>query len=71
MLKNVMVAQIKNFKKQSAFIFKFWFRVAPPPPSQLVPNPFNWSPNTVFNCYLSNGRGFSPQRPNLKVHGQL
>ena len=26
------------------------------PPSQLVPKPFNWSPNTFFNRYFSNGR---------------
>ena len=26
-----------------------------PQPIQLVPNPFNWSPNTVFIWYLSNG----------------
>ena len=28
----------------------------PSPPSQLVPNPFNWSPKSVFYRYLSNGR---------------
>ena len=43
MLENVKVAQIKKFKKQSAFIFEFWFGVAPltqstgPQAIQLVP----------------------------------
>ena len=37
MLENVKVAQIKKFKKQSPFIFKFWFWVDPP-------HPVNWSP---------------------------
>ena len=32
MLENVMVAQIKKFKKQSAFIFKFCFWEDPPHP---------------------------------------
>ena len=37
MLKNVMVAQIKKFKKQSLFIFEFCFWEDPP-------HPVNWSP---------------------------
>ena len=37
MLKNLMVAQIKKFKKQSPFIFEFCFWEDPP-------HPVNWSP---------------------------
>ena len=37
MLENVKVAQIKKFKKQSAFIFEFCFWEDPP-------HPVNWSP---------------------------
>ena len=59
----------KNFKKQKTkciYFFNFgsgW----PPTPSQLVPKPFNWSPNTVFNRYLSNGRSY-PKISKNKVH---
>ena len=44
-----MVAQIKKFKKLSPFIFEFCFWEDPP-------HPVNWSPNTLFYRYLSNGR---------------
>ena len=46
----------KKFKKRGAFFSRILLLVGPSPPIQLVPNPFNWSPNTVFNRYLSNGR---------------
>ena len=55
MLENLKVAQIKKFKKISPCIFEL-FLGGPSPLSQLVSNPFNWSPNTVFYRYLSIGR---------------
>ena len=36
MLKNVKVAQIKKFKKQSAFIFEFCFSKEPPHPQKCI-----------------------------------
>ena len=33
------------------------------PPSQLVPNPLNWSPNTVFYRYLSIGHSNKKKSP--------
>ena len=45
---SVPVAQIKIFKKQTAFFFNFGFQTAQPQPIQLVPNQFNWYPNTVL-----------------------
>ena len=44
----------KNSKNEVHF-FRILLLGGPSPPSQLVPNPFNWSPNTVFCRYLSNG----------------
>ena len=38
----------------------------PSPPSQLVPNPFNWSPKSVFYRYLSNGRS-NPKKSKNKA----
>ena len=58
------VAQIQKFQKTRCIFFEFWFWSAP---SQLVSNPFNWSPNTVFYRYL----GISCSNPNNsknKVH---
>ena len=52
MLENVKVAQIKKFKKQSAFIFEFCFWEDPP-------YPVNWSqthstgPQTLFFTDIS------------------
>ena len=42
------VAQIKNFQTTRWFFFRILLLGGPSPPSQLVPNPFNWSPNIVF-----------------------
>ena len=70
MLENVKVAQIKKFKKQSAFIFEFCFwedQSTGPQPIQLVPSPFNWSPKTVFYRNLSIGRSNQKNSKNL-VH---
>jgi len=39
----------------------------PSPPSQLVPNPFNWSLSTVFCRYLGNGRS-NPKKSKNEVH---
>ena len=50
------VAQIQKFQKTRCIFFRILVLVGPSPPSQLVPNPFNWSPNTVFYRYLSIGR---------------
>ena len=36
-------------------------------PSQLVPNPFNWSPNTVFYRYLCIGRSNKKNSKNKVV----
>ena len=48
-------------------IFRFFFLGGPTPPSQLVPNPFNWSPNTVFYRYLCIGRS-NPKNSKNKLH---
>merc|ERR1711953_997445 len=64
------VAQIKKFKKQSPSIFEFCFwedQSTGPQPIQLVPNPFNWSPKTVFYRNLSIGRSNQKNSKNL-VH---
>ena len=45
---SAMVAQIKKNKKTKSIYFRILLLGGPSPPSQLVPNPFNWSPNTVF-----------------------
>ena len=45
---SVTVAQIKKFHKTRCIFFRILLLGGPSPPSQLVPNPFNWSPNTVF-----------------------
>ena len=42
------VAQIQKIQKTRCIFFRILLLVGPSPPSQLVPNPFNWSPNTVF-----------------------
>ena len=41
---SVSVAQIKKNKKTRCIYFQIWLLGGPSPPSQLVPNPFNWSP---------------------------
>ena len=52
-----MVAQIKRIKKtKSNFFSRILLLGSSSPPSQLFPNPFNWSPNTVFYRYLNIGR---------------
>ena len=53
---SLSVAQIKKFQKTRWFYFLILLLGGPSPPSQLVPNPFNWSPNTVFYRYLCIGR---------------
>ena len=45
---SVSVAQIKKIQKTRWFYFRILLLGGPSPPSQLVPNPFNWSPKTVF-----------------------
>ena len=52
---SVMVTQIKKIKKTRCIFYRIMLLGGPSPPSQLVPNPLNWSPNTVFCKYLSNG----------------
>ena len=39
---------VQSFQKYKVHFFQILLLVGPSPPSQLVPNPFNWSPNTVF-----------------------
>ena len=56
MLENIKVAQIKKNKKTKSIYFQILILGGPFPPSQLVPNPFNWSPNSVFYRYISIGR---------------
>ena len=53
---SVSVAQIEKFQKARWFYFLILLLGGPSPPSQLVPNPFNWSPNNVFYRYLCIGR---------------
>merc|ERR1712001_359615 len=50
---SLSVAQIKKIQKTRWFYFLILLLGGPSPPSQLVPSPFNWSPNTVFYRYLS------------------
>ena len=51
-----MLAHLKIQKTKSTFfLLKILFLGGPSPPSQLVPNPFNWSPKTVFYRYFSIG----------------
>ena len=64
---SLSVAQIKKFQKTRWFYFLILLLGGPSPPSQLVPNPFNWSPNTVFYRYLSNS-GSNQKISNNKVH---
>ena len=45
---SVMVAQIQKIQKTRCILFWILLLGGPSLPSQLVPNPFNWSPNTVF-----------------------
>ena len=42
------VARIQKIQKTRCIYFRILVVGGPSPPSQLVPNPFNWSPNTVF-----------------------
>ena len=53
---SVSVAQIEKFQKARWLYFLILLLGGPSPPSQLVPNPFNWSPNNVFYRYLCIGR---------------
>ena len=46
---SAMVAQIQKCQKTRCIFFQFWFWEDPP-------HPVNWSPNTIFYRYLSNGR---------------
>ena len=55
----------KNSKNEVHFFLRILLLKGPSPPSQLVPNPFNWSPNTVFCRYLSNGHS-NKKIPNTK-----
>ena len=58
-----MVAQIKRIKKtKSNFFSRILLLGSSSPPSQLFPNPFNWSPNTVFYRYLNIGRSNKKKR---------
>ena len=45
----------KISKNEVHFFLRILLLGGPSPSSQLVPNPFNWSPNTVFYRYLSIG----------------
>jgi len=38
----------QKISKNQVHFFRILLLGGPSPPSQLVPNPFNWSPNTVF-----------------------
>ena len=52
---SVMVAQIKNFLKTKCIYFRILVWGSPPAPNQLIPKPFNWSPNTVLtdiHCWV-------------------
>ena len=61
---SVSVAQIKKIQKTKWFYFQILLLGGPSPPSQLVPNPFNWSPNTFFYRYHGIGRS---NKKNLKT----
>ena len=66
---SVSVAQIKKIKKTRCIYFLIWLLGGPSPHSQLVPNPFNWSPNTVFYRYLCIGRSNQPTLNVNKICG--
>ena len=46
--------------KTRCIYLQSWLLGGPSPHSQLVPHPFNWSPNTVFYRYLCIGRSNQP-----------
>ena len=64
---SVMVTQIKKIKKTRCIFYRIMLLGGPSPPSQLVPNPLNWSPNTVFCKYLSNGHS-NKKNSKYEVH---
>ena len=64
---SLSVAQIKKFQKTRWFYFLILLLGGPYSPSQLVPNPFNWSPNTVFYRYLCIGRSNKKNSKNKVV----
>merc|ERR1712110_123308 len=49
---SVSVAQIQKNQKIRCIFFRILLLGGPTPPSQHVPNPFNWSPNILFYRYL-------------------
>ena len=51
---SVTVAQIQKIQKTRCIFFRILLLEGPSPPSQLVPNPFNWFPSTVFCRYRGN-----------------
>ena len=63
------IGRSNNFflQKTRWFYFRILLLGGPSPPSQLVPNPFNWSPNTFFYRYLAIGRSNQKISKN-KVH---
>ena len=56
-----------NKFKTRCIYFRILVLGGPSPPSQLVPNPFNWSPKSVFYRYLSNGHS-NPKNSKNEVH---
>merc|ERR1712208_208983 len=60
----------KNQKTKS-FYFRILLLEGPSPPSQLVPNPFNWSPNTVFYRYLSIGRSNKKNKKTKSIYFRI
>ena len=64
---SVMVTQIKKIPNTKCIFYWIMLLGGPSPPSQLVPNPFNWSLSTVFCRYLGNGRS-NPKKSKNEVH---
>merc|ERR1712173_109749 len=50
---SVSIAQIKKNKKNKVHLFQILLLGGPSQLSQLVPNPLNWSPSTVFFTDIS------------------
>merc|ERR1712001_191476 len=62
----------KKNKKKTKYI-SFWILLLGglSPPSQLVPNPFNWSPKTVFYRYLSIGRSNKENQKTKSIYFRI
>ena len=71
MLENLKVAQNQKVQKTKSIYFLILLLAGLCSASQLVPNPFNWSPNTVFYRYLSIGRSNKKNKKTKSIYFQI